>query len=89
MQSIIIIVVHQCINLPFKGNLVATALLFSQTEVCPSPVSIARARELCHKMKRSGFFQTTQRIDEEAVCRLYKEGCRLYEEGMRLNVDGD
>ena len=58
------------------GGLVATALLFSQTEVFPAPVPIARSRELCDSMNTAGFFQTTQQIAEEAVRRLYEEGMR-------------
>ena len=56
------------------GGLVATALLFSQTEVFPEPVPIARSRELCDRMNKAGFFQTTQPIDEEAARRIYEEG---------------
>ena len=56
------------------GRLAATALLFSQTEVFSAPVPIARSRELCDSMNRTGFFQTTQPIDEEAVRRFYEEG---------------
>lgn len=59
-----------------KGRLAATALLFSQTEVFLAPVPIARSRELCDSMNRTGFFQTTQPIDEGAVRRLYEEGMR-------------
>ena len=58
------------------GGLVATALLFSQTEVFPTPVPIARSRELCDSMNKPGFFQTTQRIDEGAARRFYEEGTR-------------
>jgi len=58
------------------GGLVATALLFSQTEVFPAPVPIARSQELCDSMKTAGFFQTTQPIDEGAARRLYEEGMR-------------
>ena len=58
------------------GGLVATALLFSQTEVFPAPIPIARSRELCDSMKTTGFFQTTQPIDEGAARRLYEEGMR-------------
>ena len=55
---------------------VVIALLFSQTEVFPAPVPIARSRELCDSMNKPGFFQTTQRIDEGAARRLYEEGMR-------------
>ena len=58
------------------GRLAATALLFSQTEVFPAPVPIARSRELCDSMNTAGFFQTTQRIDEDAARRFYEEGMR-------------
>jgi len=58
------------------GRLVATALLFSQTEVFPAPVPIARSRELCDSMNRTGFFQTTKPIDEAAARRFYEEGMR-------------
>ena len=58
------------------GGLVATALLFSQTEVFRAPLPIARARELCDSMNTAGFFQTTQQIDEEAARRFYEEGTR-------------
>ena len=58
------------------GRLAATALLFSQTEVFPAPVPIARSRELCDSMSRTGFFQTTQPIDEAAARRFYEEGMR-------------
>lgn len=57
-------------------RLVATALLFSQTEVFPAPVPIARSRELCDSMAKRGFFQTTQPVDEEAARRFYEEGMR-------------
>lgn len=59
-----------------RGRLAATALLFSQTEVFPVPVPIARSRELCDSMNKAGFFQTTQPIDEGAARRLYEEGMR-------------
>jgi len=63
-----------------RGDLVATALLFSQTEVFSAPVPIARSRELCDSMKKAGFFQTTQPIDEGAARRLYEEGMRSDDE---------
>ena len=58
------------------GQATATAMLFSQTEVFPAPVPIARSRELCDSMKTAGFFRTTQRIDEDVVRRFYLEGMR-------------
>ena len=63
-----------------SGHPAATAMLFSQTEVFREPVPIARARELCDSMNQDGFFITTQRIDEDAVRRLYEEGMRRHEE---------
>ena len=59
-----------------RGDLVATALLFSQTEVFPASVPIAKSRELCDSMNKPGFFQTTQPIDEAAARRFYEEGMR-------------
>jgi hypothetical protein len=58
------------------GPLEATAMLFSQTEVFAAPVPIARSRQLCDSMNTPGFFQTAQRIDEDAVLRFYEEGMR-------------
>jgi len=56
------------------GSPKATVMLFSQTEVFSEPVPISRARQLCDSMSRTGFFQTTQAIDEHAVRRFYEEG---------------
>ena len=62
---------------PTKGGQPeATAMLFSQTEVFPAPVPIARSRQLCDSMNTPGFFQTAQRIDEAVVRRFYEEGMR-------------
>ena len=58
------------------GQLEATAMVLSQTEVFPAPVSIARSRQLCDSMNTPGFFQTAQRIDEDAAHRFYEEGMR-------------
>ena len=58
------------------GQLEATAMVFSQTEVFPAPVPIARSRQLCDSMNTPGFFQTAQRIDEDVVHRFYEEGMR-------------
>ena len=68
--------VLDCAKHSGRGRLAATALLFSQTEVFPVPVPIARSRELCDSMNAAGFFQTTQPIDERAARRLYEEGMR-------------
>ena len=57
-----------------SGQLEATAMLFSQTEVFSRPVPITRSRELCDDMNQPGFFQTTQPLEEEAVRRFYEEG---------------
>ena len=51
-------------------------MVFSQTEVFPAPVPIARSRQLCDSMNTPGFFQTAQRIDEAVVHRFYEEGMR-------------
>lgn len=59
-----------------SGNLVATALLFSQTEIFQEPVPIARARELCASMNTNGYFVTTRRIEEGSVQAFYEEGIR-------------
>ena len=59
-----------------SSDLVATALLFSQTEVFGEPVPIARARELCPDMNTGGYFVTTRRVDEQSVRALYEEGLR-------------
>lgn len=56
------------------GDLAATALLFSQTEMFPEPVPIARARELCPEMNTGGYFITTRLVDEQGVRALYEEG---------------
>ena len=53
---------------------VATALLFSRTEVFSTPVAIARARELCQPMTQNGFFQTSRQISEKDVEAFYREG---------------
>ena len=63
-----------------SGQLKATVLLFSQTEMFPEPVQIARARELCDSMNREGFFITTQKINEHTVRRFYEEGMRRHED---------
>lgn len=57
-------------------HLTATALLFSQTEIFPEPVSIDRARELCPDMNQDGYFITTRRIDEVIVQAFYEEGLK-------------
>ena len=58
------------------GQPEATAMIFSQTEVFPAPVPIARSRQLCDSMNRAGFFRTTQSIDEDVVRRFHEEGMR-------------
>ena len=58
------------------GQLEATAMVFSQTEVFPAPIPIARSRQLCDSMNTRGFFQTAKRIDEDVVRRFYEEGMR-------------
>jgi hypothetical protein len=58
------------------GQPEATAMVFSQTGVFAAPVPIARSRQLCDSMNTPGFFQTAQRIDEDAVRRFYEEGTR-------------
>ncbi len=58
------------------GQPEATAMVFSQTEVFPAPIPIARSRQLCDSMNTQGFFQTAQRIDEDVVRRFYEEGMR-------------
>ena len=55
---------------------VATALLFSQTEMFRQPVPIARARELCASMSTGGYFITLRQIDEGTVRAFYEEGIR-------------
>ena len=57
-----------------SGDLATTALLFSQTEIFPEPVAIARARELCPEMNTGGYFITTRPVDEQSVRALYEEG---------------
>ena len=59
-----------------SSDLVATALLFSQTEMFREPVPIARARELCPDMNTGGYFITTRRVDEQSIRALYEEGLR-------------
>ncbi len=58
----------------------ATAMLFSQTEIFPEPVPIARSRELCHDMNQPGYFRTTQKIDEDTVYKFYTEGMKIDED---------
>ena len=58
------------------GHPLATALLFSRTEMFQEPVSIARARELCASMETDGYFVTIRRIDEGTVRAFYEEGTR-------------
>lgn len=60
-----------------SGDLAATALLFSQTEIFCEPVPITRARELCPDMNAGGYFITTRQVDEQSVRALYEEGSRL------------
>ena len=55
----------------------ATAMLFSQMEIFPEPVPIARSRALCDSMSQPGFFITTKAIDEDAVYRFYVEGMKI------------
>ncbi|MDE0216733.1 MAG: hypothetical protein OXN79_09185 [bacterium] len=59
-----------------SGELAATALLFSQTEIFRDPVPIARARGLCPDMNAGGYFVTTRRVEEQSVRALYEEGSR-------------
>ncbi len=58
------------------GHPLATALLFSRTEMFQEPVLIARARELCASMETDGYFVTIRRIDEGIVRAFYEEGIR-------------
>ena len=58
------------------GHPLATALLFSQTEMFQEPVPIARARELCASMDTNGYFVTIRRIEEGVVRAFYEEGIR-------------
>lgn len=58
----------------------ATAMLFSQIEIFPEPVPIARSRELYDKMNQPGYFRTTQKIDEDTVYRFYTEGMKVNED---------
>ena len=55
------------------GRRVATAVLFSQTDVFTEPVPIDRARELYDRMDSDGFFVTTRTVDEAAVLSFYEE----------------
>ena len=59
-----------------SGRLLATALVFSQTEMFTEPVSIARSGEICDSMKHGSHFITTRRIDENTIRELYEEGMR-------------
>jgi len=60
---------------PRKGSQpVATALLFSRTEIFSAPVPIARARELHQPMTRNGYFQTSRQVSEADVEAFYREG---------------
>lgn len=58
------------------GDLAVTALLFSQTEIFPRPVPIARARELSPDIHVGGYFVTTRQVEEQSVRVLYEEGSR-------------
>ena len=51
-------------------------MVFSQTEMFPEPVSIARSREICDSMNQNSYFITIRRIDENAIRELYEEGMR-------------
>ena len=57
---------------------VATALLFSRTEVFSARVSIKRARQLYEPMVRNGYFQSTRSLEESVLTAFYLEGmnCR-------------
>ncbi|MXW60023.1 MAG: GNAT family N-acetyltransferase [Acidimicrobiia bacterium] len=59
-----------------SDHLTATALLFSQSEIFPKPVSIDKARELCPDMNQVGYLITTRRIDEVIVQAFYEEGLK-------------
>ena len=59
-----------------SGRLLATALVFSQTEMFTEPVSIARSGEICDSMKHGSHFITTRRIEENTIRELYEEGMR-------------
>ena len=62
-----------------SGHPAATALLFSQTEMFPEPVPIARARELCDSMNANGYFITIRKIDENTVRAFHEEGMRQHD----------
>ena len=62
-----------------SGHPAATALLFSQTEMFPGPVPIARARELCASMDTNGYFITIRNTDENTVSGFYAEGMRQHD----------
>ena len=62
-----------------SGHPAATALLFSQTEMFPGPVPIARARELCASMDTNGYFITIRSTDENTVSAFYEEGMRQHD----------
>ena len=59
-----------------SGRPEATAMVFSQTEMFPEPVSIARSREICDSMQHGSYFITTRKIDENTIRELYEEGMR-------------
>ena len=59
------------------GQPVATALLFSRTEVFSAPVSIERARQLHQPMTQNGYFQSSRLINETSVEAFYREGMNL------------
>ena len=62
-----------------NGHPVATALLFSQTEMFSGPVPIAQARELCESMNTNGYFITIRKMDENTVRAFYEEGMRQHD----------
>lgn len=56
------------------GPTVATALLFSRTEIFPDRVSIERARQLYEPMIQSGYFQSSRPVEESVAEMFYREG---------------
>ena len=56
------------------GRAVATALLFSRTEIFPDRVSIERSRQLYEPMIQNGYFQSSRRVEESVAGMFYREG---------------
>ena len=62
-----------------SGILVATALLFSRTEVFAEPIPLDRAQGLYEGMRTPGYFQTMKQIEEASVLEFYMEGMKCYD----------